>query len=133
MKALLLAVLCICAIAVMEFPSSGYEDVGGSFGISWLEKYGTAPVNTIETPNNIWNWGNAPKGFVLRNGTLFPPGTVPQWYYPVLITDFTPIVINQSELSSPQLGNSYATDPWLLAQLTGRPVTLVNEPHGTLF
>lgn len=134
MKALLLAIICISAIAVWASPSFGFEDVGGDYGSSWLEKYGTMPVSTLETPNALWNWGSAPKGFVLRNGTLYPPGTAPQWYYPTSITDYSPIVINQTDLSnSPELGIFYMTDPWLLAQLTGRPVNIVNEPKGTLF
>lgn len=133
MKALLLAIICISAISVLASPSLGYEDVGGDYGSSWLEKYGDMPVSTMETPNVLWNWGSAPKGFVLKNGTLFPPGTAPQWYYPTSIIDYSPIVLNKTEISNSQLGNYNMMDPWLLAQLTGRPVVMVNEPHGTLF
>jgi hypothetical protein len=133
MKELLLAIISISAISIWATPTLGFEDVGGNYGSSWLEKYGTKPASTFETPNALWNWGSAPKGFALRNGTLYPPGTVPQWYYPILISDYSPIVINQSELSNSQLGSSNTADPWLLAQLTGRPVNIINQPKSTLF
>jgi len=133
MRLMLPALLFAATIALVASLCLGFEDVGGDFGSSWLEKYGTRAPSTFETPNSLWDWGNAPKGFALRNGTLFPPGTAPQWYYPFIITDYSPIVLNRSELTSPQLENLYTTDPWLLAQLTGRPVNVISQPHGTLF
>ena len=133
MRALLLAMICISAVAIWACPCFGFEDVGGDYGSSWLENYGTKPASTFERPNTLWDWGSAPKGFALRNGTLYPPGTVPQWYYPIIVNDYNPIVLNQSELTNSQLGNLYTTDPWLLAQLTGRPVNIISEPRGTLF
>ncbi|HOU71547.1 MAG TPA: hypothetical protein PLK88_09145 [Methanothrix sp.] len=133
MRLMLPALLFAATIALVASLCLGFEDVGGDFGSSWLEKYGTRVPRTFETPNSLWDWGNAPKGFALRNGTLFPPGTAPQWYYPFIITDYSPIVLNRSELTSPQLENLYTTDPWLLAQLTGRPVNVISQPHGTLF
>ena len=50
-----------------------------------------------------------------------------------MISDSNPIVLNRTELTNPQFGDLYTTDPWLLAQLTGRPVNIVSEPKGTLF
>ena len=133
MRLTLPALLFAATIVLVASLCLGFEDVGGDFGSSWLEKYGTRVPSTFETPNSLWDWGNAPKGFALRNGTLFPPGTAPQWYYPFIITDYSPIVLNRSELTSPQLENLYTTDPWLLAQLTGRPVNVISQPHRTLF
>jgi hypothetical protein len=109
-----------------------FLDVGGDYGSKWLNNYGSMPIKTFETPNDLWNWGNVPKGYQLINGTAYPPGTVPQWYYPISFADYTPIVINKTKSSNPMTANSYEADPWLLAQLSGRPVVLINEPHSIL-
>jgi len=133
MKRLLLAIICMCAIAACISLSYGYQNVGGDYGSTWLSNYGTMPISTLEEANNLWNWGNAPKGYTLRNGTVYPPGTAPQWYYPYSYSDTTPIIINKTQSSYFQTSDSYYADPWLLAQLTGRPVETVSEPHSTLF
>ena len=132
MKALLLAIVCICAIAACISPSIAYQNVGEDFGSTWLDNYGTQPISIQDTSNNLWNWGNAPKGYELINGTVYPPGTAPQWYYPTSFTDYTPIIINKTESSLFKGTSSYEADPWLLAQLSGRPVALINEPHSVL-
>jgi len=133
MRHLLLAIIGMCAIAACIPQSQSYQDVGGDFGSTWLNNYGTMPISALEEANNLWNWGNAPKGYTLLNGTVYPPGTAPQWYYPYMYSDYTPIVINKTQSSLSQTSNSYSTDPWLLAQLSGRPVETVSEPHSTLF
>lgn len=133
MKSLLLAVVCIFGMAAVIIPSLGYQNVGGDYGTSWLQNYGTMPASEFQVSGGLWDWGDAPKGYVLRNGMVYPPGTAPQWFYPLSVTDSTPIVINQSEQKDSQSMAYYGLDPWLLAQLSGRPVTVVNEPHGTLF
>lgn len=132
MKGSLIAIICMCASLICIPLSSGFQSVGEDFGTAWLEKYGTKPISTLEI-NSLWNWGSAPKGFKLHNGTLYPPGTEPQWFYPTSYTDFVPIIINRTDSSQFQSPSSSDMDPWLLAQLTGRPVALVNEPKGTLF
>jgi len=135
MKISLVVAICVFIFFGMVCipPSYGFQNVGESFGSSWLAKYGTKPSSTIETENNLWRWGSAPKGFSLINGTLYPPGYLPQWYYPdTFRNNDTPIVINNSV--SNNLQPSYlGMDPWLTAQLTGRPVTVVREPRSTLF
>lgn len=133
MKTSLVAIVCICFSLICILPSYGFQSVGEDFGIAWLEKYGDKPISTMEIANNLWNWGSAPKGFKLHNGTLYPPGTEPQWYYPNSYADFAPIIINQTESSKFQAPSSLDVDPWLLAQLSGRPVALVKEPKSTLF
>lgn len=133
MRIIFLAAICIFSCLACTLPSCGFQSVGEDFGTSWLEKYGTMPISTLEIANNLWNWGSAPKGFKLHNGTLYPPGTEPQWYYPNSFTDYTPIIINRTDSSNLQSPYSSDVDPWLLAQLSGRPVALVNEPKRTLF
>jgi len=133
MKASLFAIMCICLSFICIPLSYGFQSVGEDFGTSWLDKHGTQPISTLEIANNLWNWGAAPKGFALHNGTLYPPGTEPQWYYPTSYTDFTPIIINRTDSGKFQAPTSLDVDPWLLAQLSGRPVGLVKEPKGTLF
>ncbi|HNY34800.1 MAG TPA: hypothetical protein PKK68_09115 [Methanothrix soehngenii] len=133
MKATLASIICVC-IALACIPlSSGSQSVGEDFGTSWLEKYGTKPISTLEIANNLWNWGGAPKGFGLHEGILYPPGTEPQWYYPTSYADYTPIIINRTDSRSSASQNLLSTDPWLLSQLSGRPVVMVKEPKGTLF
>lgn len=133
MKTSLVAVICILLSMICTQSSYGFQSVGDAFGTSWLAKYGTQPISKIENQNNLWNWGNAPKGFSLLNGTLYPPGYAPQWFYPDTFRDNnTPIIMNNTG-SNPQNPNNLGVDPWLTAQLTGRPVKFVKEPLSSLF
>lgn len=133
MNASIVAIICICFSSICIPLSYGFQSVGEDFGTMWLEKHGTQPISTLEIANNLWNWGAAPKGFKLHNGTLYPPGTEPQLYYPSSITDYTPLIINRTDSSKYPTRISLDTDPWLLAQLSGRPVVLIKDPAGTLF
>ena len=134
MKISLVVAICIFLSVVCIQSSYGFQSVGESFGTSWLASYGTQPTSTIEIQNNLWRWGNAPKGFSLLNGTLYPPGYAPQWYYPDTFTDNnTPIIINNTGSNNLQTPSNLGLDPWLTAQLSGRPVTVVREPRSTLF
>jgi hypothetical protein len=134
MKTSSVVVICIFLSMVCIQSSCGFQSVGESFGTTWLAKYGTQPTSTIETQNNLWRWGNAPKGFSLQNSTLFPPGYAPQWFYPDTFTNNnTPIIINNTRSNNLQTPSYLGVDPWLMAQLSGRPVTVVREPKSTLF
>jgi len=132
MKTISLAVICLLVGLMAAGSSLGYQDVGSEYGTSWLQKYGTMPTSTLEQ-NSLWNWGNAPKGFGLHDGVLYPPGTEPQWYYPSIFNSYTPIVINKTDSRNLQSSYGTDTDPWLIAQLYGRPVAVVKDPPGTLF
>jgi hypothetical protein len=133
MKTLLVALICIFLSMICIQPSCGFQNVGDSFGMSWLAKYGTQPISTFESQNSLWNWGNAPKGFKLHNSTLYPPGYEPQWYYPSTLSDSNPIIINNTGSNNLQAPNFLGVDPWLTAQLSGRPVALIKEPESSLF
>lgn len=119
--------------------ASDLKKVGGDFGRSWLNQNGTAFVT--ETKNSLWNWGSMPKGYTIVNGTAYPPGYGIQWYYPSFMTSSTPLIINRTAISR----NTYNPpeyispefmyeSPWILAQLTGRPVATISAPpSGYLF
>jgi hypothetical protein len=114
------------------------QDVGGDFGKSWLQQHGVQPSSAVETQNSLWNWGNAPKGYMFSDGDVIPPGYGTQWYYPGLVVNSTPIIINKTAMASnnyllPNLQLSIPEDAWLLSQLTGRPVAITETPNGLLF
>jgi len=131
MKKELAALISMSIIIIFPQPSLSFTDVGGDFGILWLQEHGKKP-NVEEPRNNLWNWGNAPKGFKIFNGTVYPPGHGPLWYYPNYGSDETPIVINSS-VAGGLTADYSGLDPWLTAQLSGRPVAFVSEPAGVLF
>jgi len=126
-------ILCMACIQAVQC----YQNVGGDFGKSWLEQHGTKPVSIVEAQNNLWNWGSTPKGYTIYNNTLYPPGYGPKWFYPAILTSSAPVVVNSTEannyLSQSLLPDAPYTDPWLLAQMLGRPVSYVNVPSSSLF
>lgn len=137
MKPLLIALIFV-SLSMISMPAvCGYQDVGGSYGSSWLDEHGTKPVSTVELQNNLWNWGAAPKGYSLWNSVLYPPGYGPQWYFPAIATGEAPVVINNTQATNyltgtPQSSSSYI-DPWLLSQLSGREILYLKEPKSVLF
>jgi hypothetical protein len=135
-REVLIAFLALSIIG-MAF-ASDFQNVGNDFGKSWLQQNGTIFVK--ETRPSLWTWGNLPKGYTNVNGTLYPPGYEPEWYYPDFMISNIPILINRSAnnrnfyippdfLSTPFIHE----DPWIVAQLTGRPVATFSVPSGPLF
>jgi len=138
MKPSLTATVFVLLIIVCKQGALGFQDVGEDFGTAWLEQYGPRPASTADTQSNLWSWGGVPKGYTIYNGVVYPPGYGIQWYYPSFWTSSDPIVVNNTMgtnyLSPNQLAvNSRYEDPWLLAQLSGRPVVSINLPTSTLF
>ncbi len=138
MKPSLTVIVCVSLIMVCMQTAHSFQDVGEDFGTSWLEQHGSKPGSATETQQGLWNWGTTPKGYLFLNGTLYPPGFWPQYFYPSFPTGTDPIIINNTRVAnyaSPNLlaSNSRYEDPWLVSQLSGRPVTVVNQPRGTLF
>ena len=138
MKPPLIVIVCVSLIIVCTQMVQSFQDVGGGFGTSWLEQHGSKPGSSSDTSQSLWNWGANPKGYLTLNGTLYPPGYWPQYYYPSDWTSVDPIIINNTKLGnyiSPNLlaSNSNYQDAWLTSQLSGRPVVVINTPHGTLF
>ncbi|MDM7935725.1 MAG: hypothetical protein QUS08_10095 [Methanothrix sp.] len=137
MKPQLTAAACALLLAAC-IQAHGFQNVGEDFGLAWLEQHGTRPVSAVEIQNNLWDWGGTPKGYRIIDGVLYPPGYGPEWYYPTLPTSGSPIVVNNTQVAnyiSPNLRSSPSvySDPWLMAQLSGRPVAMVNIPEGSLF
>ena len=132
MKTMLAALICLSLIIIFPQSALSFLDVGGDYGVSCLKEYGTEP-NVEQDHNDLWNWGDAPKGFEIYNGTVYPPGYATIWYSPNYATDSIPIIINNSATGSQQTADNANLDPWLMAQLSGRPVALISEPKGNLF
>ncbi|MFZ2536943.1 hypothetical protein [Methanothrix sp.] len=132
MKTMLAAMICIGLMIIFPQSAQSFLDVGGEYGASWLKEHGGEP-KIEETRNNLWNWGSAPKGFEIYNGTVYPPGYAPSRYYPYYAVNSTPIIINSDAGNGQQTADNTGIDPWLTAQLSGRPVTLISEPKGVLF
>jgi hypothetical protein len=102
--------------------------VGGDFGTSWLNKFGHVQTKQ-ESSGSLWNWGTAPKGYMVMNGQLYPEIQPPEIVYPWFMTNTTPITINGSTTMNyryymPQdfLTPDFVNDPWTLAQILERPV-----------
>ncbi len=138
MKPSLTAIVFMLLIMVCKQGALGFQDVGADFGTSWLEQYGSRPASTIDTQNNLWSWGSTPKGYSFSNGVLYPPGYGLQWYYPSDWTSSDPIVINVTQgaakvSSNQMMSSSPYEDPWLVAQLSGRPVATLKIPTSSLF
>jgi hypothetical protein len=128
MRTLMMALL---ALAICLVPAAAQvQSVGEDFGRSWLEKYGKKQV-TSEGPENLWSWGGAPKGYAVSGGKLYPYSSLDQWYYPNFMASPSPIIINRTQVINDQnyispdfLSPDFISDPWLLAQITGRPVVI---------
>jgi len=138
MKPSLTAIVCLSLIMVCMQTTHSFQDMGGNLGTSWLEQHGSKPGSSNDTSQSLWDWGATPKGYLTLNGTLYPPGYWPQYYYPSDWTSASPIIINNTNLYdyiSPNLlaPNSNYQDAWLTSQLSGRPVVVINIPRGTLF
>jgi hypothetical protein len=131
-------IACMSLAIIILSTACGVQDVGGDFGRSWLSQHGMQPFSATESHNGLWDFGDPPKGYTISNGILIPPGSGTQWYYPGIVANSTPIIINNTSEASnnypvPNLELSIPEDAWLLSQLTGRPIAIVNTPSGVLF
>jgi hypothetical protein len=116
------------------------QSVGEEFGKTWLEQYGDKPVSSSER-NDLWSWGGIPRGYQVDNNQLYPVLAPTEWYYPLFVTNSTPLYLNGSTIyghrnyvspdfmppdfmSSDFMAPDFTGDPWFLAQLLGRPVVV---------
>ncbi len=120
-------------LVLIALSGSAYnaQNFGGDFGRSWLQQHGAMP-STANANNSLWNWGSAPKGYTVSNGNLYSTVYGPEWYYPDFMTNSTPIVINGTSVNNANYisPNFMYEDPWILAQITGQPVIVINNPTG---
>jgi hypothetical protein len=120
-------------IAVMVFESSGIgaaqmQDVGEDFGKVWLEQYGNKfPSADANKSQDLWSWGGQPRGYGIFKGELYPMLAAPEYYYPLIDGNATPIIINGTAANPVNyMTSEFMTDPWFLAQITGQPVIVVH-------
>lgn len=138
MKACLIIITYVSLCITILSLANCYQDVGGEFGVSWLQQHGVQFSSATATQNNLWNWGSAPRGYTLFDGKAIPPGYGTQWYYPGTQSNSTPVIINStsavgSNYLVPNFQSSILENAWLEAQLIGRPVAIANAPKGPLF
>jgi hypothetical protein len=136
MKALLIMLLAlILSIATCSFclAASSMQSVGGEFGQTWLTQYSNKFVTaSSNNTNDLWKWGGKPHGYDVFLGKLYPLLAPTEVYYPGIMANTTPIVVNGTELMRNQrslfldfMSQGFVSDPWLLAQMTERPVVVV--------
>ncbi len=109
------------------------QSVGGEFGQSWLTQYSNKFVtSSTNNTNDLWRWGGKPRGYDVFSGKLYPILAPSEFYYPGFLTNETPIVVNGTALMRNQqslyldfMSQEFWSDPWLLAQMTERPVVVV--------
>jgi hypothetical protein len=104
--------------------------IGGTYGKSWLENYGSKDI--VPNSTGLWDWGSIPLGNILMNGKLMSIGNSGDTVliFPAFPTNTTPILQNRplmtseysglpiADLSSPYISE----DPWAVAQTIGQPI-----------
>ncbi len=141
MKAWLIIILAIylgIALGSISLAASPMQSVGEEFGQTWLTQYSNKFVtSSANNTNDLWEWGGKPLGYDVFGGKLYPLLAPTEVYYPGFVTNTTPIVVNGTALMrdhrffyldymGPDLMTSgFMSDPWLLAQMTERPVVVV--------
>lgn len=126
--------LIVLVMVFLMLPAiAEYTQVGGSFGITWLNQTGN--LQQFSQPAGLWSWGVIPKGQMLSNGKLTEIGGG-MLIYPAFPTSTTPIILNattpgrelnQSNIS--QINPLTLEDPWTVAQTNDRPVLFRTTPY----
>ncbi len=129
-----LTMLVLAFLIAPAISQSHYIQVGGNYGMAWLNQTGNLPPASQAA--GLWSWGTIPKGHSLVGGKLKTDvGGV--LIYPAFPANDTPIVlnamtpgqgINASNLSTLGDPNLYE-DPWTVAQTSDRPVLFRVSPY----
>ncbi len=134
-KALLIILVVYLGISLCSLSNavSPMKNVGEDFGKTWLAQYSNKFVtSSTNNSNDLWEWGGKPLGYEVFQGKLYPLLSPTELYYPGFITNTTPIYVNGTALMRNQwylyrdyMSPDFISDPWLLAQMTDRPVMVV--------
>ncbi len=127
--------LLLCSVSPAE---SLMKNVGEDFGKSWLTQNSNKfAASTSNGSKDLWQWGGEPLGYEVSNGEIYPKIAPTEWYYPMFLSNSTPILINgTSLLLNPNyvppefVLNGFVNDPWYLAQLSERPVVVTYPVPG---
>lgn len=66
-------ILSVLLTACCAQPTSHFQSVSGDFGRTWLNNFMAQNPKPAESDGTgLWNWGSAPKGRIIANGTLAP-------------------------------------------------------------
>lgn len=140
MKALLIMLLALilsiapCSFCLAASPAaSPMQSVGEEFGQTWLTQNSNKfVISSTNNSNDLWKWGGKPRGYDVFLGKLYPLLAPTEVYYPGFMANATPIIVNGTALMRNQrslymdfMSQDFMSDPWLLAQMTERPVMVV--------
>lgn len=138
-------VLSILFTACSAQLTNQFQSVGGDFGKSWISDFKSQnrPTASENLTNNLWSWGNAPKGKTVVDGKLVDStnktakinytanwlGDIPIGN-PVYFNSSSPYGYYGQDPNNPKFVNaapftplSLSDDPWILAQQLERPVS----------
>ncbi len=68
-----LLILCVLLITCHAQTKASFQNVGGDLGRTWLNNFlAENPDQQPKAQNStaLWNWGGAPKGMMVQNGSL---------------------------------------------------------------
>ena len=64
--------ICLLTADCYAQSTSGFQNVGGDFGRTWMSRYEAQNPQPAEQnlTNDLWSWGGSPKGTIVVNGQL---------------------------------------------------------------
>lgn len=140
MKALLILLAVYLGISLCSLSNalSPMQSVGEDYGKTWLAQHSNKFVtSSTDNTNDLWGWGGKPRGYEVFQGKLYSLLSPTELYYPGLMTNTTPIYVNGTALLRNQwylypnyMSPEFLGDPWLLAQMTDRPVVVMYPADG---
>ncbi len=135
---IILAIYLGIALCSLSSAVSPMQSVGGEFGQTWLTQYSNKLVTAnANNTNDLWEWGGKPRGYDVYQGKLYSLLAPTEVYYPGFIANTTPIFVNGTALMRDHrffyldymapdfMTSGFMSDPWLLAQMTERPVVVM--------